>query len=110
MATAAHGGGGAKKIRRTTGQRSSTMNAAATQAIPDLCTLRDRLVGARFRRACERVHRLGPRVVGELLTEAGVALERVEIYAAMDRYPAGFMRDIGADTWAPSVFAVAAST
>ena len=64
----------------------------------------------RFRRAVERVHRLGPRVVGELLIEAGVALERVEIYAALDRYPAGFMHDIGADTWPPSIFAVATSS
>ncbi len=64
----------------------------------------------RFRRAVERVHRLGPRVVGELLTEAGVALDRVERFAALDRFPSSFLSKIGADRWPPDVFLVAAST
>ena len=49
MATAARGGGGAEKTRKTTGDRSSTTLPAATQPIPDLRTLRARLVGARLR-------------------------------------------------------------
>jgi hypothetical protein len=60
----------------------------------------------RYRRAVERVHRLGPRVIGELLTEAGVSLDRVELYAALDRYPPGFLRQIGADRWPASIFMV----
>ncbi len=64
----------------------------------------------RFRRAVERVHRLGPRVVGELLTEAGADLHRIERFAALDRFPSTFLNEIGADRWPPSVFLVARST
>lgn len=60
----------------------------------------------RFRRAVERVHRLGPRVVGELLLEAGADLHRVEKFAGLDRFPREFLTGIGADAWAPSIFAV----
>ncbi len=56
MATAARGGGGATNQHRrsTKGTCSSTTGAAATQAIPDLRILRDRLAGAR-RRLIERI-------------------------------------------------------
>ena len=64
----------------------------------------------RFRRAVERVHRLGPRVVCELLTEAGASLDRVERFASLDRYPSTFLSEIGADRWPPAVFLVAGST
>ena len=49
MRTAARGGGGAAVDSRTTGHPSSTTRAAATQEIPDLRILRDRLVGVRLR-------------------------------------------------------------
>lgn len=64
----------------------------------------------RFRRAVERVHRLGPRVVGELLSEAGVALDRVERFASLDRFPSTFLSEIGADRWPPANFLVPSST
>ncbi len=56
MATAARGGGGATNQHRrsTRGHCSSATGAAATQAIPDLRILRDRLAGAR-RRLVERL-------------------------------------------------------
>ena len=60
----------------------------------------------RFRRAVERVHRLGPRICGELLLEVGADLHRVERYASLDRYPPSFLHGIGADAWAPSIFGV----
>ncbi len=63
----------------------------------------------RFRRAVERVHRLGPQVVGELLSGAGVASSCVERFANLDRYPASFLSDIGADRWPPSIFGVPSS-
>ena len=64
----------------------------------------------RFRLAVERVHRLGPRVVGELLTDAGASLDRVERFASLDRFPSTFLNEIGADRWPPAVFLVAGST
>ncbi len=64
----------------------------------------------RFRRAVERVHRLGPRVVGELLTDAGADLHRIERFASLDRFPTTFLSEIGADRWPPAVFLVAGST
>ena len=56
MRTAAPKGGGAtNQHRRSTNRHcSSTTSAAATQAIPDLRILRDRLAGAR-RRLIERL-------------------------------------------------------
>ena len=63
----------------------------------------------RYRRAVERVHRLGPRVTGELLTDAQVPLARVETFAALDRFPREFLTGIGADGWAPALFAVAST-
>ena len=63
----------------------------------------------RFTRAVSRVHALGPRAVGELLTEAGVPLARVETFAALDRFPHEFLTSIGADGWAPALFAVAST-
>ncbi len=63
-------------------------------------------INPRFRRAVERVHRLGPRVTSELLTGAGVPLARVETFAALDRFPHEFLTGIGADAWAPSIFGV----
>ncbi len=54
MRTAVQGGGGAQQRRSKTGDCSSTTGAAATQAIPDLRILRDRLAGAR-RRLLERL-------------------------------------------------------
>ncbi len=64
----------------------------------------------RFRRAVERVHRLGPRVVGELLTDAGASLDRVERFASLDRFPPMVLNAIGADRWPPALFLVAGST
>ena len=63
----------------------------------------------RFARAVRRVHALGPRAVGELLTELNAPLDRVERYAVLDRFPPSFLHQIGADTWAPDLFAVASS-
>ncbi len=63
----------------------------------------------RFRRAVERVHRLGPRVVGELLLEAGADLHRVEKFAGLDRFPREFLTGIGADRWPVAIFAVGSS-
>ncbi len=60
----------------------------------------------RFARAVGRVHALGPRALGELLTELGAPLDRVERYASLDRFPPSFLHQIGADTWAPSIFGV----
>ncbi len=60
----------------------------------------------RFHRAVERVYDLGPRVVGELLIEAGADLHRIERFAGLDRFPREFLRGIGADTWPVSIFAV----
>jgi len=54
MATAAPKGGGDEGDCRTTEHDNSTTGAAATPAIPDLRTLRDRLAGAR-RRLIERI-------------------------------------------------------
>ncbi len=64
----------------------------------------------RFRRAVKRVHNLGPRVVGELLTDACVALNRVERFADLDRFPPAVLNAIGADRWPPVLFLVAEST
>ena len=64
----------------------------------------------RFRRAVERVHGLGPLVVGELLTDAGASLDLVERYAGLDKYPPAVLNVIGADRWPPVLFLVAEST
>ena len=64
----------------------------------------------RFRRAVERVHGLGPRVIGELLTEAGVSLDRVERFADLGRFPPTVLNAVGADRWPPVLFLVAEST
>ena len=63
----------------------------------------------RYRRAAERVHALGPRVVGELLTDAGVPLARVEVFAALDRFHPALLDSINISGWAPSLFAVAST-
>ncbi len=60
----------------------------------------------RYRRAAERVHALGPRVVGELLADAGVPLGRVEVFAALDRVHPVLLDNIKISGWAPSLFAV----
>ena len=60
----------------------------------------------RFRRAVARVHSLGPRVVGELLTDASADLDLIERYAALDRFPPEFLHAIGADGWPASIFVV----
>ena len=62
----------------------------------------------RFRRAVERVHGLGPRVVGELLADAGVDPDLIERYADLDRFPPAVLNAIGADRWPPSIFMVSA--
>ena len=64
----------------------------------------------RFARAVDRVHRLGPRVVGELLVELGAPLDRVERFADLDRFPPALLNVIGADRWPPVLFLVAEST
>ncbi len=64
----------------------------------------------RFRRAVERVHGLPPRVIGELLTDAGVDLDLIERYADLDRFPPAVLNAIDADRWPPAVFLVAEST
>ena len=53
----------------------------------------------RFRRAVERLHKLGPRVVGELLAEVGADLRRVERYADLDRIDPATLHALGADRW-----------
>ena len=63
----------------------------------------------RFRRAAERVHRLGAVITTRLLIDAGVPLARVETFAALDRFPHEFLTSIGADAWAPTLFAVAST-
>ncbi len=60
----------------------------------------------RFARAVERIRRLPPRVIGELLTDAGANLDVIERYAALDRFPPEFLHAIGADLWPPTIFRV----
>ena len=64
----------------------------------------------RYHRAVERAHGLGPRIVAELLAEAGVPLATVERYAALDRFPASALNYLGATTFPPMIFGVGAST
>ncbi len=98
MKTAVPKGGGADDARKTARPGISTISAATTQDLT-INTLR-------FRRAVERVHRLGPRVVGELLIEAGASLDRVERFADLDRFPPDVLNAIGADRWPVTIFAV----
>ncbi len=65
--------------------------------------------GARYRRAAERVHRLGAVITTRLLIDAGVGLGTVLAYADLDRYPEGSLAALGADAWAPDLFAVSSS-
>lgn len=60
----------------------------------------------RFQRAVERVHRLGPRVVAELLAELDTDLRRVEQYAGLDRFSPATLHTIGADRWPVAIFGV----
>ena len=60
----------------------------------------------RFRRAVERLHRLGPRIVGELLAELGTDFRRVERYADLDHIDPATLQTLGADRWPVSVFVV----
>ena len=61
-------------------------------------------ISARFRRAAARVHRIGPRAVTELLAEAGVSLDLIQKYAALDEYPRAFLEAAGAINFPPTVF------
>ena len=60
----------------------------------------------RYRCAVERVHRIGPRAVTELLAEADVPLDLIERYAGLDRFSATTLNIIGADRFPPDLFAV----
>lgn len=60
----------------------------------------------RFQRAVERVHRLGPRVIAELLAEMGTDLHRVEQYAELDHLSPATLQSLGTDRWPVSVFGV----
>jgi hypothetical protein len=52
------------------------------------------LADVHFDRACERLHRLGPRAVGEFLAELGAAyLIRTPIETQLERYTARLDRD-----------------
>ncbi len=99
MRTAALRGAGADGDRKPTGPGTSTTSAAAAAQDPTINTFR-------FRRAVERVHQLGLRVIAELLGEAGVPLERVERFADLDRFPPAVLNAVGADRWPPSIFVV----
>ncbi len=63
----------------------------------------------RYRRAAERVHRLGAVVTTRLLIDAGVGLGTVLAYADLDLYPEGTLAVLSADTFAPDLFAVAST-
>ena len=63
-------------------------------------------IPARFRRTSVRVTGLGPRIVCELLAEAGADLDLVEQYARLDEFPAELLIAIGADRWPPDLFEV----
>ena len=63
-------------------------------------------IDPRYRRAAARVHALGPVIGTRLLHDAGVALHHVEEFAALDRYPESVLAALGADAWAPDLFAV----
>ena len=99
MRTAALRGAGADGDRKPTGPGTSTTSAAAAAQDPTINTFR-------FRRAVERVHGLPPRVIGELLTDAGVDLDLIERYADLDRFPPAVLNAIGADLWPPTIFRV----
>ena len=93
METAAPKGGDADGDRKTTGPCNSIPRAAAAQvATPDLPALRDRLLEARRR------------------LDGGVALNRVERFADLDRFPPAVLNAIGADCWPPVLFLVVEST
>ena len=63
----------------------------------------------RYRRAVERVHRLGVRPVAELLLASGATLADVERYAALDRCHPVRLNHINVGGWAPSIFGLASS-
>ena len=61
----------------------------------------------RYRRAVERLHNLGPRVLAEILIEIGADLTEIERFARLDRLPAELLEAVGAGRWPPQVFEVA---
>ena len=67
------------------------------------------IAALRYRRAVERVHRLGVRPVAELLIEAGVPLADVERVARFDQLPPAWLDAINISAWAPDLFAVPSS-
>jgi hypothetical protein len=88
---------------RTVFTRSSTrLNIAPTEPV--------NLFDARFARACERLHALGPRVLGELLTEIGARYLRTPIESLVEGYVKRLNRpalvELGIDTFPPAPFRV----
>ena len=65
-----------------------------------------RLTSPRYRRAAERLHNLGPRVLGELLIEIGVDLPEIEYFARIDRLPPELLEAVGAGRWPVQIFAL----
>ncbi len=94
--------GGGSDCRKTARPGTSTTSAAAAQALT--------VNAVRFRGTVERIHALGPRVLGELLLEAGADLAQVERFADLDRFPPTFLNAIGVNAWPVSIFLVSSST
>lgn len=94
MKSAALSGGGAKA-----GSQEESVGAHHSAKRPRLQapTIND----LRFRRVVERVYRLGPRVVAELLVELDADPQLVERYAELDRFPRVTLHAVGADSFPP---------
>ncbi len=89
-------------------QHTNTDPEIQYQPSADECVRR--LAGPRFEHLIERVHRLGPRPLAELLAEIATATvepdliaDRVEAYAGLDPEA---VRAVGADHFPPSVLGV----
>jgi hypothetical protein len=84
-------GGGPRAVFTRSGTR---LNIAPTKPV--------NLLDARFARGCERLHKLGPRVLGELLAEIGARyLLRAPIEALVqwyvERLDREFLAELGID-------------
>jgi hypothetical protein len=61
----------------------------------------------RFRRLTERLHRLGPRPLGELLIEVAAGDDLLDTLERNTRHSPKFVRYVGARDWPPALWRAA---